>query len=291
MVKSIVASALTRKRVPTYWILWTGALLSTLAIVTTWGLGAWRLYNKNFDWQPKVEQELTGLHAGYNVAFFRQVLGVPILAQATSRGYAEDVFKGRGFWVETLTKGSSEVQFYSVTVCDPSIRPQFYMPNTGTVTLNQSTLSSITSVAQYSYWFTGMQGTDSPSMKEFAYAGAAGGYRTFMWGLSSACDDSVTQMGGLETSFPALDHPKIPKHQLAEIRKIAIANVYGETAPGVEISDLPNNPEELGVNPVAVGLVTPAHVKGAKGEDMGSCNVANLGFEPSGPPLCGAIFP
>jgi hypothetical protein len=275
---------------PTYWILWTAALLSTLAIITTWGLGAWRLYNKNFDWQPKVEQELTGLHAGYNVAFFRQVLGVPILAHATSRGYAEDVFEGRGFWVETLTKGSNEVQFYSVTVCDPSIRPRFYMPNVGVVTLNLSTLSSITSVAQYRYWFTGMQGTDSPSMKEFAYAGASGGYRTFMWGLSSACVDSVNQMGRLETSYPVLDDSKIPIHQLTAIRKRSIANVYGETAPGFQMSDLPNNPEELGVSPVAVDLVTPAHVKRAKGDDMSSCNVASLGLEPSGHPLCGDIF-
>jgi hypothetical protein len=126
-------------------------------------------------------------------------------------------------------------------------------------------------------------------MKEFKYAGAAGGYRTFMWGLSSACEDSVSQMSKLAASFPALGRSLTPVRQLTAIRKRAIANVYGETAPGVLISDLPNSPEQLGVDPVAVGLVTPSHVQGAPGERMSPCNVASLGLEPSGPPLCGDI--
>jgi len=258
-------------------LLGTAGVLSSIAVITAWMYGADRIFRKDFGWRQTVVATVTGLHAGYSIQYFKSQLGVPVESHSTSRGFKEDVFKGRGYWVEALTKGSSEVMFYSVTVCDPSIDPSFTMPNVGSVTLNHSSLASVTSSAQYYYWLEGLGGTDSPTMKEFDYGGLQGGFRVFMWGLSSACSDSVGQMLRLQQRFANLGPGPVAKKELAEIRRHATANVYGETAPGIQITDLPNNPEELGVNPVSVDLVAPFFgTVTTNGGSMTVCKVPGL---------------
>jgi hypothetical protein len=250
-------------------------LLSAIAVISTWVFNADKLYKSDFQWQRSTANLLESLHAGYSLPFFTQQLGVPAIVHSTSRGYLESIYQGRGFWVEALTKDNSEVKFFSVTVCNRSITPKFDMPGVGVVTLNESTLKSVTPSAQYDYWFGGLGGWDSPTMKEFDYGGFQGGYRTFMWGLSSACNESVNEMLSLQRTYPDLGFKKLSNHELSLIRNRAVTNLYGETAPEVLITDLPNDPEELGVNPTAVNLAESFFGNGriARGT-MKSCNVS-----------------
>jgi hypothetical protein len=264
--------------------------LSAIAVISTWVYEADRLYKSDFQWQRSSAKLLEALHAGYSLQFFTQKLGVAEIVHSTSRGYLESIYQGRGYWVEALTRDNSEVRFFSVTVCNRSITPRFDMSGVGVVTLNESTLDSVASSAQYNYWFSGLGGWDSPTMKEFDYGGFQGGYRTFMWGLSSACSDSVNQMLSLQNKYPDLGFKPLSSHELSQIRSRAVTNLYGETAPEVLITDLPNDPEELGVNPTAVNLAEPFFGSGrSEGGSMSSCNLSGEWGPETLPHSCGEL--
>lgn len=266
-------------------LLLVSAVLSTVALVSAWSYGALHLIEHHFNWQSEAATTLTQLHAGYSISFFRDTLGSPIISKLTSRDYTEDIFKERGYWVETLTRGGGEVDFYSVSICNSGITPTIAMPGVGKVTLNVSTLASVTSHAECNYWFRGRSGSDSPTMKEFTYGAAAGDFRSFMWGLSSSCPDSVNSMQALQDRFPSLLRGPVGSSQIRAIPSLAIVNMYGETAPDVAIGQLPNRPEELGVNPSQVDLSAGATDKRFQ-VGMTQCIVVGE-YNPVGAQPCG----
>jgi hypothetical protein len=213
-------------------------------------------FDSHFRWQQERERTITGLQAGCTINYFIHQLGPPIISKPDGNGYNQDIFKERGYYVDTLTRKTSEVLYYEVLACDPSIRPNFVMPGLGRVVLNVSAFASASQMADYQYSKGGFGLDGGPYMREYLYGTALGSYRTFMWGINASCPQGAPQLDSLLRSIPANPTVNPPsQRQLAEVRSRAIPNEYGVTAPYVFIDELPKI--GLGVDEIAVSLGSP----------------------------------
>jgi hypothetical protein len=231
---------LFQKRSPVALIYLIATSISAVAIIGATVVSVDHWYNNHFNWQAAAEEKLSELQAGYSLPYFVQQLGTPIISRSVDKGYTEDVFKGRGFLIETLTKGNGEVYYYQATVCDPSVRPTFPVGAGSSVTLNSSTFASVANDPQYEY-NTGTFGlSGAPFMREYLYLGLQGTYRTFLWGINVGCPGGANEVEALTAglSFPAQKAPS--RSRLSWIRNHAIPNTYGVTAPTTSVSDLPS---------------------------------------------------
>jgi hypothetical protein len=230
--------------------------ISAATIITAGAIQAVHWHREHFEWQQAAYSILGSLQAGYSFEYFKSELGPPIISRLVTKGYTESVFKERGYFVETLTKGSPEVDYFETTVCDASLTPTFNPAQGYKIVLNRSTFASIAPSPDYDYSFGGFGLTQPPIMREYQYGALQGSYRTFMWGMNPACSLSggvVAEISKLEHHLPVNGKPSAA--QLRYIRSRAVPNEYGVTAPDVHISDLPA--DNLGIDLVTVSLGSP----------------------------------
>jgi hypothetical protein len=159
--------ALIQKRSPIALIYLIATSISACTIVAAAGIASVHWYDNHFRWQEGAETTLPTLQAGYNYSYFTELLGTPVISRAIPKGYTESVFKGRGYYVETLTSHSNEVDYYETTICDSSIKPTFPLPGLGHVTLNHSAFASIPTGAAYQYDHGSFGLNGGPFMREF----------------------------------------------------------------------------------------------------------------------------
>lgn len=231
----------------------TSVSAATIIGAAVVSIHAW--YDRTILWQQHAESTITDLEAGYSYGYFTSKLGPPVITRSVALGFSESIFKERGYYVETLTKSSDEVEFYSVLACNNSIRPRLDLSGVGHMTLNVSSFASITSTADYDY-SRGTFGLNGGAyLREYDYVGLQASYRTFMWGLSGSCAPNQDNplLHKLLSHLPAPTTDHLPSQaELAWIRSHATPNEYGVTAPNIHISDLPR--DNIGVDSISVSL-------------------------------------
>ena len=137
-------------------------------------------------WRADEYSKLTSLHSGYNLRYFEAQLGPP-LASRREAGYRDSAFRGRDFWVQTISQ-QGVVDVYAVTSCSHDFHPTFTPPGFHVgIELNRESLSDVTdrlrSKVGYDYAF----GVHDLLLYEGVYGGFEGFYNTAAWGFNSLC--------------------------------------------------------------------------------------------------------
>lgn len=192
-------------------------------------------------WRDAEYQKLSSLRAGYNLRYFEAQLGPPLASQVKA-GLREDAFRGRDYWVQTVSKQGT-VELYAVTSCSSSFQPTFLPAGIGpAITLNRDKLGDIVPVPDRSVGFDYLLGASAPSLfYEGVYGGTSAFYKTIVWGVNGICADSFK--GERVLSLPSLSRTgftaELGRRGLAFRRKIRI-NTFAETAPLVD-GGIPRN--------------------------------------------------
>lgn len=179
-------------------------------------------------WRAGEYDKLTSLRAGFNLRYFEDRLGPPF-ASRFSGHYREDGFRGRDYWVQTVSSHGI-VQLYAVTSCDKSFHPAFTLAGTDVeVELNRDHFTDVIPGADVAYDYS--IGASAPSLfYEAAYGGTSSFYKTTLWGISSLCkfpqELDVPEVGRGFTSALGRDG--------REFRRRAVVNTFAETAPATD---------------------------------------------------------
>lgn len=202
-------------------------------------------------WRGDEYNKLTGLRAGFDLGYFESQLGTPTVTGGF-RGYQESAFKGRGYWVQTISRDRS-VLLYAVTSCDKSFHPTFRPIGSDLrVELNRSHLADVApadSGLAYDYYFFGA--TAPPVSYEGFYSRFSGYYKTFLWGWNSVCDKpGDTHLLPPETS-PRRGFTSELGSDHEKFRQVTPVNTYAETAPAT-------HPEPVGAG--ALSALNPINL-------------------------------
>ncbi len=181
-------------------------------------------------WRGDEYDKLTALRAGFDLSYFESQLGTPTVTRSF-RGYQESAFKGRGYWVQTISRGEA-ILLYAVTSCDKNFHPTFVpLGSDLRVELNRSDLADIgTSDSDFAYDY--FVGATAPSLfYEGVYSGFSGYYKTFLWGWNSVClaQDEELIAPPLGLSPRGSTSKQGSRHE--QFRRETLVNTYAETAP------------------------------------------------------------
>lgn len=224
-------------------------------------------------WRGDAYQKLTSLEAGYTQRAFEARLGAPVFSRAVPvrpysyfrrnwpfpavavtsyvtpsihATYRESTFRGRGYWVQTISDPDGTVVEYVVTACDKQFKPTFKTTASSLpkLTLGETTLADIPSeLPAYAN-----SGTASgwAFLYEFLIGGTAELNKSYLWGVNDICPNSRRDFNKYFDSGlgKVLDHnggypgfgplTASQKSGLRQVRQEAVINTYGETAPGSE---------------------------------------------------------
>lgn len=189
-------------------------------------------------WRGGEYDKLVNLRAGFDLSYFESQLGTPTVSRGY-RGYEESAFKGRGYWVQTISR-SGAVVLYAITACDQSFHPTFSPIGTGLmVELNRSRLADVAPAnSGFSYdYFVGA--TAPPLFYEGLYAGFSGYYKTFLWGWNSVCDKAGDSHLAPPTNAAPRGSTAMLDTRHDRFREETQINTYAETAPAT----FPEQPE------------------------------------------------
>ena len=211
------------------------AVVGAAVVVSGAGLYVSRAVEHEWFWRTGEYDKLTRLRAGFDLRYFEDQLGTPVVSRVTRQapGYRESAFRGRGYWVETVSH-AGVVELYAVTSCDRSFKPTFTIQGSDTpVTLNSSTLADVDVDDRY-LGFSYLLGASAPTVAYEYLPGYLGGYyKTFIWGFNGLCGFP----SGLH--FPA-QRPNEGivsnlRPSAEKFREQAVVNTFAETAPGVPL--------------------------------------------------------
>ncbi|MET9409546.1 hypothetical protein ABZX90_27835 [Streptomyces sp. NPDC002935] len=230
-------------------------------------------YESRFDWKEAEYEKLTSLHAGYSFAKFREELGAPLFVQPVrGKDLTENIFEGRGYWVDVVTDKSGTSLSYAVTACKSDFRPKFSF-SIGSVDESSGALS----VTLNQDFMTQNPVRDFGTLKVYASGATSNSfafqvippsnptsYKSYGWGLNDACPWRSTLSGDSLDSWLKWQDSHLsskPYFQMdglsAPLRGLmdrSIVNTYMETAPHVEESDV--YPWQVGVDRILTRTVS-----------------------------------
>jgi hypothetical protein len=191
-------------------------------------------------WRSAEYRKLENLEAGMSLENFKASLGAPVFVRPSRYGrLIESSFRGRGYWVQTISDRTETVDLYAVTSCSDDFNPSFNFLNTS-ITLRRSVLAAPTSGpdaiggfgVRAVYWTSGA--TANSHIFDMTYGGNPGNYKSYAWGLNDACPDWFDRFD----SVPPLDYQgaaTTDDSRLQAFRRHAVVNTYAETAVQVDL--------------------------------------------------------
>lgn len=185
-----------------------------------------RAIEDHWFWRSNEYTKLDRLRAGFNLEYFERLLGPPIVTRNVS-GFAEKAFRGRGYWVKTISRGKT-VDLYSVTACDTSFAPTIGFGSN--LTLNRTTLADISRQPQELIHDYRVGVTAPTFLFEGAYTGFSGYYKVVFWGFNGICPQTSDPSWFSFLPRKRSGSTKTSAGALASRKKVVI-NTYGETAP------------------------------------------------------------
>jgi hypothetical protein len=120
-------------------------LLTTAGAVAGAVVTAKDWYDGHYRWRESEYSKLVQLHSDLTLERFEEVLGAAWFKTTPKDGnWVGYSFRGRDYWVQAVTRRrSSTVSLYAVTSCSTSFRPTFRLADATPITLNRSTLASV----------------------------------------------------------------------------------------------------------------------------------------------------
>ncbi|MGW1215696.1 hypothetical protein ACWD5F_39300, partial [Streptomyces sp. NPDC002499] len=241
-------------------------LFSTVVELKGW-------YESRFEWKEAEYEKLTSLHAGYSFATFREKLGAPLFVEPVQgKNLTENIFEGRGYWVDVVTDKSGTALSYAVTACNIDFRPKF-SPMMGSfnrspsgrldVTLNRDPMAkdSVRSFGMLKVYISGA--TSNSYAFQVIPPSNPSNYKSYGWGLNDACSWHSNRPGDITDSWlkwqdaHLLSKPYLSMDELSNslrlLMKKSIVNTYMELAPHVEESDV--FPWQIGVDRILTRTV------------------------------------
>ena len=196
------------------------------------------VYQSTIGLKASQYKTISELHAGANLSFFVDKLGVPALTQPW-RGdetLQEDVFLNPFFIAETISN-NGKVELYSVTVIDSNFKPKIVTPDGRKVTLGKTKFSEIFEgkVDKKNY----LLGAHTFAYSEGEYLANPGLYQTVYFGMH--------ELGMPTPDFSVMTHVEqweITDDDLKNFRAGNTPNTYGETSPAGD--DIISDPLLLG---------------------------------------------
>jgi hypothetical protein len=230
------------------------AVLSAVTVIASSGYYGYRHLIWPLSWRDRTYAMLRSLHAGFDLAEFQAKLGAPEFVR-TNKGFREETFQGRGFWVQTISDSSGTVDVYAIAACDTSFQPTFRLAGQNTtVTLNRSTLADVPVFGDPDpdYYLGSATGNDD-YVDDLDYLGDPGNYQWVVVGVDAACHDDFdsdigtwikaglypaprTTSNGKTFGPVPLGATRTPfsREQLTWLKRfnrITVTDLYAETAP------------------------------------------------------------
>jgi hypothetical protein len=243
-----------RERNPILVVLFLLASIVTACSVLTLALlDVYDRYDRRFNWREREYAKLEGLRAGFQLERFRDALGTPVFRRAARNGsLLESSFRGRDYWVQTISDRQGAVKAFAVTSCDESFRPTLVGPVDLRVTLQQSTLASVAGDDAFPPdvdVVLAIGTTANTFLFDVLYGGNPTLYKSVAWGANDACPPPLaTRAARLLRERGLFDFRGSVTRRpvLREIQPLVTVNTYAETAPGVDFRELA--PFQIGVD-------------------------------------------
>jgi hypothetical protein len=243
-------------------------LIATIGAAIHDGAAVSRWYDHRYNWRSHEYNRLVKLRAGFTLATFTAALGPPVFREVSDdRKWTESTFRGRGYWVQTVSRrdASTAVVMYSVTSCSTGFNPTFQLPDGTNVKLNRSTLASVQSdPEQVSADYFAPGATANAHFLEIRYGGNPDNYKSFAWGFDDACLNlpnwSAYTTEKLYKALPSgTFHGSVAQAdpEVQRLRRRLPVNTYAETAPLAGFADVINS-FQIGVNRLLVRTITNA---------------------------------
>lgn len=238
-------------------------LISSTVVVVGTVFHLWDWYSRHANWRTAEYRKLDSLIAGFSLEQFKTTLGSPIFVQVARKSHlVESTFRGRGFWVQTISDNDGVVRSYAVTSCSRTFRPSFRL-GTELLVLQQTTFAEV--ARQFGggvvvdYFLSGA--TANSYFLESFYGGNPTNYKTYGWGIDDACPARSDPYGYFGHRRPLFQEyhgelsglPRVAR----EFRAAAAVNTYVETAPGADIEQIRRS-FQIGVDRILVRTVPPA---------------------------------
>lgn len=179
-------------------------------------------------------RKLAMLRGGLSLAYFEQVLGVPMFVTGSPDGkYTQSLFRGPDYWVQAISDAWGAVQLMAVTSCSTDFHPQFGGDGDASrigpaVVLNLTHFNEVGSPRTVRYFTSGA--TANSYYYDEYYQGNPGNYITHFVGIDDACPSTP-----LEEGLPFLSSAYMNRRYdsadpvVAQFRAAAIANTYAES--------------------------------------------------------------
>jgi len=233
-LSDLVGISRARRWIRTRWrkglrvLLEGAAVLGALLVFASAGIFILERATATWFWRGGEYDKLTSLRAGFDLRYFEDQLGPPFTSRV-SGGYRESGFKGRDYWVQTISRDGI-VQLYAVTSCDRSFHPTFTLAGTNVeIELNRDHFTDVIPGADLPFDYS--IGVTAPSLfYEAAYGGMSSFYKTTLWGVSSLCGppDHLGDLGRIHSG----DTSELDQGGQA-FRRLEVVNTFAESAPGV----------------------------------------------------------
>jgi hypothetical protein len=186
---------------------------------------------------------LARLRAGMTLAYFEEALGTPwFVTKSRDGAFTEHLFRGRDYWVQTVSDDAGAVGRMAITSCDPDFHPAFSgVPNSSPaidgVVLNETHFDQTGAPPSKVHYFTSGATANSYWYDEY-YFGNPGNYKTYYVGINDACPyDAPAELFVLKSDYT--DARYDPADALvAQFRAAAVANTYAESAPLIQPGEL-----------------------------------------------------
>lgn len=209
-------------------------------------------YKRAFQWRDLEYQKINEIRPGMDIRKVNEVFGTPTYTRMSDKNpqITENTYMENDYWIDTFSKNSGEVLFYSVTSCNknftPSIQPN---PINRKIVLQVSTFNSVgidpdrlnysVGVTANTYFFDGYdQGNPSD-------------YEQVFVGWNDVCPPDPRNAISDLNFFLFHTNFHLTDPQIIQFRKNAVVNTYAETAPNVRIENLINY-FQIGVDRIEV---------------------------------------
>jgi hypothetical protein len=178
---------------------------------------------------------LAQLAGGLSLARFEEILGTPWFVDKSKDGqFTQQLFRGRDYWVQTVSDAFGTVGRMAITSCSDDFRPSIEgihgsNPSFGTITLNETRFDQTGARPNTIHYFTSGATADSYYYDEY-YFGNPGYYKTYYVGINDACLNNSPR----DATFLSPDYSDrsydVDDRTVAQFRSVAIANTYSETS-------------------------------------------------------------
>ncbi|MGW3147272.1 ETEC_3214 domain-containing protein [Streptomyces sp. NPDC001177] len=241
---------------------------SVITLFTTAGdLKDW--YESRFEWKEVEYEKLASLHAGYSFAKFREELGAPLFTEPVKerKGLTENIFEGRGYWVDVVTDRGGTALSYAVTSCESDFRPTFSFgigQDDMNVTLNRDFMAkdSVRDIGMLKVFVSGA--TANSYAFQIIPASNPTNYKSYGWGVNDACSWRSQRSSDMLDSWLKWQDDHLSSEPYLQMDDLSgalrglmgnsIVNTYMETAPHVLESDV--YPWQVGVDRILTRTVS-----------------------------------